>query len=157
MNNLTLSKLNEEYKVLEDKDINCIILYIHMPTGENEVIVNSNVEEKIKYINKTYDENLIHKGCKDIYITEVIFALDEIEGMEFKEAFELMKQGYKVKLPSWSGYWYWDKKEETIMIHCKDGKTLDIRETDVVDFTFSNICSDEWIIANEDNTPILVK
>lgn len=28
--------------------------------------------------------------------------------MNFKEAFELMKQGVKVKLPGWNGYWCWD-------------------------------------------------
>ena len=28
--------------------------------------------------------------------------------MIFKEAFELMKQGAKVKLPGWNGYWCWD-------------------------------------------------
>ena len=27
--------------------------------------------------------------------------------MTFKEAFEAMKHGAKVKLPSWSGYWFW--------------------------------------------------
>lgn len=27
--------------------------------------------------------------------------------MLFRKAFELMKQGMKVKLPSWAGYWYW--------------------------------------------------
>ena len=28
--------------------------------------------------------------------------------MKFKEAFELMKNGAKITLPSWGGYWYWD-------------------------------------------------
>lgn len=28
--------------------------------------------------------------------------------MNFKEAFKLMKQGAKVKLPGWNGYWCWD-------------------------------------------------
>jgi hypothetical protein len=31
---------------------------------------------------------------------------DKNMGMNFKEAFKLMKQGAKVKLPSWGGYWY---------------------------------------------------
>lgn len=75
--------------------------------------------------------------------------------MNFTEAYKAMKLGKKVKLPSWRGYWYWDENKETIMIHCKDDTILDIRETDVVDYTFTNICSDEWIIADEDNTPIL--
>ena len=43
--------------------------------------------------------------------------------MKFREAFEAMKSGAKVKLPGWGGYWYWDPKKETVMIKCrpKDG------------------------------------
>ena len=41
------------------------------------------------------------------------------------------------------------------MVHTKDGKELDIRETDVVEYTTLNICSDEWIIADETNCPQL--
>ena len=75
--------------------------------------------------------------------------------MKFNEAFKLMKQGAKVKLPSWGGYWYWDSKKETIMMHTKDGKKMDIRETQVVEYTALNICSDEWIVADERNCPQL--
>ena len=75
--------------------------------------------------------------------------------MIFKEVFKHMKNGAKVKLPSWGGYWYWCDEKETIMIHTKDGKELDIRETDVVEYTTMNICSDEWIIADETNCPQL--
>lgn len=41
--------------------------------------------------------------------------------MLFRKAFELMKQGMKVKLPSWAGYWYWSKEKQTIIMHTKDG------------------------------------
>ena len=76
--------------------------------------------------------------------------------MLFKEVFKEMKEhGAKVKLPSFGGYWYWDDEKETIMIHTKDGKELDIRETDVVEYTTLNICSDEWQIADETNCPQL--
>lgn len=75
--------------------------------------------------------------------------------MKFKEALKLMKEGNKVKLPSWGGYWFWDKEKETVMIHCKDNTVLDIRETQVVEYTLSNVCSDEWILASEENTPVL--
>ena len=30
--------------------------------------------------------------------------------MKFKEAFEEMKSGIPVKLPSWAGYWWWDEE-----------------------------------------------
>lgn len=75
--------------------------------------------------------------------------------MRFKEAWELMRQGVRVKLPSWGGYWCLDSEGETIMMHTKDGDVLDIRQTDRPLYTFSNIASDEWQIADEDNCPVL--
>ena len=75
--------------------------------------------------------------------------------MEFGEALDAMKQGAKVKLPSWGGYWYLDSDKETIMMHTKEGNELDIRETDRVPYTLDNMLSDEWIIADETNCPEL--
>ena len=82
--------------------------------------------------------------------------------MNFKDAFELMKKGHKVKLPSWGGYWYWDEEKETIMMQCRpkdtdkgQGDLLDIRETQRVEYTLSNILSNEWIVANPENCPVL--
>ena len=81
--------------------------------------------------------------------------------MKFSEAFKLMKQGAKVKLPSWGGYWYWDAEKETIMIQCRPqdngekGELLDIRETQRVEYTTMNLLSDEWVVADEENCPIL--
>ena len=81
--------------------------------------------------------------------------------MNFKEAFELMKHGTKVKLPGWGGFWYWDAEKETIMIQCRpqdsdtQGDLLDIRETQRVEYTTMNMQSDEWIIADETNCPVL--
>ena len=75
--------------------------------------------------------------------------------MKFSEAFKIMKQGGKVKLPSWGGYWYWDPEKETIIMHTKDGQEMDIRETQSVVYTLQNILSDEWIIADETNCPQL--
>lgn len=75
--------------------------------------------------------------------------------MKFNDAFKAMKDGKKIKLPSWGGYWYWDEEKQTIIMHTKEGKELDIRETERVEYTFCNVCSDEWIIADEENTPVL--
>lgn len=75
--------------------------------------------------------------------------------MIFKEALKLMKnQGYKMKLPSWGGYWFWDHEKETIMMQTKEGKLLDIRETQRVEYTLLNVLSDEWQVATYENTPI---
>lgn len=75
--------------------------------------------------------------------------------MKFEQALNLMKKGCKVKLPSWGGYWYWDKEKETVMIHTKDGAVLDIRETQRVEYTLLNVLSDEWVPANGENCSIL--
>ena len=74
--------------------------------------------------------------------------------MKFSEAFKLMKLGAKIKLPSWGGYWRWDEDKETVMMHTKDGKVLDIRETDRVEYTLGNVASDEWVVADEINCPL---
>lgn len=75
--------------------------------------------------------------------------------MLFEKALALMKQGEKVKLPSWGGYWCWDPVKETIVIHTKDGEIFDIRETTRVEYTLLNICSNEWEIADHTNCPVL--
>lgn len=75
--------------------------------------------------------------------------------MNFKKALEAMMAGAKVKLPTWGGYWYWDAEKKTIMLHLKDGSEMDIRETQDVAYTMSNIAHDDWMIADEENCPQL--
>ena len=75
--------------------------------------------------------------------------------MNFAETLKQMKEGAKVKLPSWGGYWFWDAEKETVIMHTKDGRDLDIRETERVEYTMLNILSDEWQIADEINCPQL--
>ena len=75
--------------------------------------------------------------------------------MEFKKALKLMKQGMKMKLPSWGGYWFYDNEKEAIIMHTKEGKELDIRETERVEYTALNICSNDWVIADKNNCPEL--
>ena len=75
--------------------------------------------------------------------------------MRFNEAMKAMKAGNKVKLPSWAGYWVYEAEGDRIWMHCKGGRVLEIRETEVLSYTLENICSDEWVIADEANTPEL--
>ena len=81
--------------------------------------------------------------------------------MRFIEALKAMKNGAKVKLPSWGGYWCWDAEKETVMIHCRpqdsdhQREILDIRETQRVEYTLSNVASEDWVIADEENCPVL--
>ena len=67
--------------------------------------------------------------------------------MKFAEALEALKQGAKIKLPSWKGYWA--KEDNTVKMYCKDGRVLDIRETEDVFYTLKNISSEEWMLAEE--------
>lgn len=100
------SELFEEYNKLkeEGKEVELIILSIHMPTGETESIVNPNAETKMAYIDKTYNEDLVHSNCKDIYIEDAIFNISgDDELMDFGEAIECMKEGYKVARQGWNG------------------------------------------------------
>lgn len=64
--------------------------------------------------------------------------------MNFANALEALKAGHKVKLPSWAGYW--EKDGDTVKMHCKDGRVLDIRETEDVFYTLANIASNEWVV-----------
>ncbi len=81
--------------------------------------------------------------------------------MQFDTALKLMKKGMKVKLPSWGGFWAWDEEKQTILMHCRkqDSDTgkevLDIRETQRVEYTLRNVISNDWIVATEENTPLL--
>lgn len=62
--------------------------------------------------------------------------------MDFKKAYEALKQGADIKRPSWKGFWR--KENNTIIMHCKDGKKIPITETNDVFFTFDNIAADDW-------------
>lgn len=76
--------------------------------------------------------------------------------MRFTEALKGMMNGARVKLPSWEVIGIGLKRlKNTVIMHTKDGKEMDIRETEVVEYTLLNICSDEWIIANRENCPEL--
>lgn len=67
--------------------------------------------------------------------------------MVFKEAYEALKQGAMVKCPEWAGYWKWE--DNSIKMYCKDGRVLDVRETDNVDYTLNFIMRDDWEIVGE--------
>ena len=75
--------------------------------------------------------------------------------MEFRKALEALKAGYKVKLPSWAGYW--QKDGDTVKIHCKDGRVLDVRETEDVFYTLAFIASDEWEVVGECNIDLNIQ
>ena len=73
--------------------------------------------------------------------------------MEFKQAYEAMKKGFKVKRPHWGGYW--EFKDGTILIHTKDGEVLDLFDTKQKEYTLDNMAADDFEVAADSNTPIL--
>ena len=67
--------------------------------------------------------------------------------MIFKEAYEALKQGAMIKLPEWAGYWKWE--DNSVKMYCKNGKVLDIRETEDIDYTLKFIMRDDWKIVGD--------
>lgn len=65
----------------------------------------------------------------------------------------MIQEGLKYKRPEWKGYWEW--KDGTILMHCSDGKVLDIRETEDVAFTLENVLAADWVRATPSNCPVL--
>lgn len=53
--------------------------------------------------------------------------------MEFKKAYEALKQGHKIKREHWKGYWV--KENGTITMHCKDGSVIPFLETEDIIYT----------------------
>lgn len=62
--------------------------------------------------------------------------------MNFGEALECLKNGLSVRRSHWAGYW--KKDGDTVKMHCRDGRVLDIRETEDVFYTLQNIASEDW-------------
>ena len=81
--------------------------------------------------------------------------MEKTKNLTFAEAFALMKQGLKVKLPSWGGYWEYDSNSDSIYMHLKNGAIIEFRETKELSYTIENMLCDEWMVADESNTPIL--
>ena len=67
--------------------------------------------------------------------------------MEFKKAYEVLKQGHKIKREHWRGYWV--KENETIMMHCKDGSVISFLETEDIFVDLDNIVADNWVICDD--------
>lgn len=67
--------------------------------------------------------------------------------MNFQKAYEALKQGAMIKCPEWAGYW--KREDDSIKMHCKDGRILDIRDTEDVDYTIGFILRDDWEIVGE--------
>lgn len=68
--------------------------------------------------------------------------------------FELLKSGTPLKRKDWKGFWLWDEVRKSIMMHCANNEVIDIRSSKDMDFTITNMYSNDWEVANEENSPI---
>jgi hypothetical protein len=87
----------------------------------------------------TIEDMLSHNGSNPAW-----------ESMEFNEAYGYLREGKKIKLPEWNGYWYWSDDRKTIMIHCENGKELDIRDTKNTEYTFGCIVRNDWMVIKDE-------
>ena len=78
-------------------------------------------------------------------INDAPTATRDVATMRFREAFFEMLNGKHIAHELWKGgYWAWENN--TIMIHCYDGRVLDIRETENTAYTFGFIVEDRWYV-----------
>lgn len=94
-------RLFADYEAVKDKAI-CVTLMVRMPGGEIEVISNSNVEDKMAYIDRAYDDDLVHANSVKIHIEDYSFERMD-DPMDFGSAIMNMKEGHKVARKGWNG------------------------------------------------------
>lgn len=70
--------------------------------------------------------------------------------MNFSDAILAMKQGEKVRLPWWTGYWYIGGG--TLRIHVSDKEDFDFRETKDPMQTLGYMTADCWILVPHTST-----
>lgn len=84
----------------------------------------------------------------------------DTKNLSWKDAWWYLLNLKKVRRHLWKGYWSWEKSPKdnlpTIMMHCRDGSICDIRDTDFVAYTFSNIAQRDWEVVDE-NEPISIQ
>lgn len=109
--------LFDSYSSDENKaDITGIKLFIHMPSEETEIIINPKVKEKLDYIDRTYNDDLVHCNSERIKIINWQFIYGSDINMSFSAALKRLKDGYIVKRRCWQ-----DKR-----LYATSGSVLDV-------------------------------
>lgn len=67
--------------------------------------------------------------------------------MDFASAVFAMERGHKVKRKHWSGYWRLEDGE--LIMHCRDGRVLNLRESEDMVYTLRNISCNDWEIVKD--------
>lgn len=71
--------------------------------------------------------------------------------MEFRQAFEALKQGKKIRRQHWAGYWELVENNSIVMF-CKDGRRVPLKENEDDLFTIGNTVEDDWTVVDEADT-----
>lgn len=66
--------------------------------------------------------------------------------MNFASALFSLKRGHKIKRKHWTGWWDLDGNE--VMMHCYDGRVINIRDSEDITYTIENMACDDWTIAD---------
>ena len=71
--------------------------------------------------------------------------------MDFRQAFEALKDGNAIKRKHWSGYWKMETNngKTTINMYCKNGEIVPFEQSDIK-FSIENICEDDWEVIDND-------
>lgn len=69
--------------------------------------------------------------------------------MNFASAIFALMRDQKIRRHHWIGYWYFDKKKRTIIMHMHDGEERNIRDAEDIIDTLSNCAADDWEIIPE--------
>lgn len=67
--------------------------------------------------------------------------------MNFASAFISMQRGHKVKRKHWDGYWAIENGE--IIMHTRKGQIINIRDSEDMLYTVSNMACDDWEIVQD--------
>ena len=66
--------------------------------------------------------------------------------MNFASAFISLQRGHKIKRKHWTGFWKLENDE--IIMHTYDGKTINLRNSEDIMYTVSNMACNDWEIAD---------
>lgn len=71
--------------------------------------------------------------------------------MDFKEAYQKMLEGKKIKRPDWKGYWFIDSKDNKFKIKLAGGE---IKENKFTQETIKNTAANDWEIVEEPKSKV---
>lgn len=77
--------------------------------------------------------------------------------MSFYQLFAYFAVGVPIKRKPWGGYWKYLIDTDQVMMYTKEGKEISVVDTKDILYTISNIVTDDWEIATNENCSIEVK